>query len=333
MSHIVIITKPSLALETLPALKERYPGRRVVGILDGAVSILGFDLPQDLSMADYPFVSEPRWRPSPERMEKGVTYEITDGRRVTLEADPFQLVRDADAIVCAEGQWWGGAANFDMLMRYAGGDDLARKPHDFLRLSSLKREHVQAQVAAMGTTLDDDFIATRDGGLVKRRFDWCFAVNSQGLIGPIHRETTGRAVAALIGKYGLQLLYAMRDLKPMTINQLVGVLAKWPGTGRHARSGETTIWMGSQISVSEIARDVIRSGLVSARAVVIPDRSKDTYALNDAGRRFLDGLHPDCRDPDLPWRIRAWQEGGTASEEKVDRYIRTFFGRQKTFSR
>lgn len=332
MSYVVIVTKPSYALAAVPALLKRHPGKRIIGILDGAVSLLTFDYPRGQSMADYPFVSEPRWRPNPERMKHDVAYEVTDGTRRPLREDPFQIVRGADVIICADGDYYGGAANFHNLMIHAGGGDLARRPHDMLRYISAMPDKVARQVEAMGTTLDRDYIVNRDGGLVKRRFDWCFAVNSQALLGNAYRKATGRALAVPIGKYGLQLLYAMRDGGAMTESGLLGLLARWPGTGRYATEAKPTIWMGSPISVSEILRDVTGSGLVDTTVVDVDGRTRTTFALNDAGRAFLDLLHPDCRDPDLPWRMKAWQEEGLSAEPKIDRYVRTFFGKQKRFA-
>jgi len=329
MSYVVIVTKPSYALAVLPALRRRHPAKRIVGVLDGAASLLGFDYPRGLSMSDYPFVSEPAWRPSPERMRQSVSYEVTDGTRVVLPDDPFALLRHADTIVCADGDWYGGAANFHNLMVHVGGDSLARRPHEMLRFSSSMPSAIARHAEAMGTTLDDDFIAYRDGGLAKRRFDWCFAVNSQGLLGAAYRKATGRTAAVPIGKYGLQLLYSMRDSSPLTEGRLLGTMSRWPGTGRYASEDKPTIWMGSPMSIAQIFEDIRQSGLVEHDEA---HGSARTFSLTDAGRRFLDLLHPDCRDPDLPWRMREWQEGGKSSEPRIDRYIRTFFGKQKRFA-
>ncbi len=248
---------------------------------------------------------------------------------MSLDQDPFDLVREADVVICADGDHYAGAANFHDLMTWSGGDDLARRPHEFLRFSSGRSEVIATHVEAMGTTLDDDFLAFLQGGLVKRRFDWCFAVNSQALLGAAYRKATNTALAVPIGKCALQILYAMRDEAPMTEGRMMGLLMRWRGTGRYASEERPTIMMGSAKSVAMISDDVKRSGLVD------PDSaggSSTRFSLNDAGRRFLDLLHPDCRDPDLPWRIQEWQAGGRSSEPKVDRYIRTFFGRQKRFA-
>jgi hypothetical protein len=46
---------------------------------------------------------------------------------------------------------------------------------------------------------------------------------------------------------------------------------------------------------------------------------------------MLNRLHPDCEDPDLPFRLHAWCEAGAAAKPAIDRYIKTFFGKQKRF--
>lgn len=329
MSYVVVVTKPSHTRIILPLIRRMHPGRRIVGVLDGSMSLLGFRYPRGLSMAEYPFVSDPVWRPSDERIERGHrVYEFVDGQRVTLEADPFETLRDAEAVICAEGDWYGGAANFDMLLRHSGGSALADRPHPvvpWLRHNQVDRP-IEEQ--GIGSTHDADFTRLRDGGLAKRRFDWCFAVNSQALLGAAFRQATGRQPDRTIGKNSLQLLYAMREMEPRRDGPLIGTMVDWAGTGRYARTRHEDI-LGSAMSRVQILEDLVDIGLVE-RTPGSPGRSPMT-SISDAGRRFLDLLHPDCRDPDQPFRIREWQLQGTDSHAAIDRYIRTFFGKQKRF--
>jgi hypothetical protein len=52
--------------------------------------------------------------------------------------------------------------------------------------------------------------------------------------------------------------------------------------------------------------------------------------LSDLGHRYLDSLHPSCEDADLPFRLDAWSKlPEVEAKAKIDRYIRTFFGKQK----
>jgi hypothetical protein len=60
-----------------------------------------------------------------------------------------------------------------------------------------------------------------------------------------------------------------------------------------------------------------------------PDRS---LVVTDAGRETIKRLHPGYCDPDLPFRINQWSvEGLLVSRPAIDRYIRTFFGRQMRY--
>ena len=49
------------------------------------------------------------------------------------------------------------------------------------------------------------------------------------------------------------------------------------------------------------------------------------------GRAFLEKLHPDCEDPDLPFRLSEWQHDPATGHAKAQRYLRTWFGKQKRF--
>lgn len=55
--------------------------------------------------------------------------------------------------------------------------------------------------------------------------------------------------------------------------------------------------------------------------------------ISARGQALLESLHPDCEDPDLPYRLDTWVRDGEASLPAMDRYIRTFFGKQLRFSR
>lgn len=329
MSYVVVVTKPSVAQLILPLLKRMHPDRRIVGVLDGTVSLLTFRYPRGLSLSDYPFVSAPVWRPSPERIAWGRrAYEMTDGGPVTLDADPFAVIREAETVICAEGDWYGNAANFDMLLRHSGGTALAERAHAVVPWIRPADVHLPVEAHAIGSTHDDAFLRFRDGGLAKRRFDWCFAVNSQSILGDACRRAAGGRDVPPVGKYGLQTLYAMRSMEDPTEGGVLGAMHRWKGTGRYApRKGE---WgLGSAISANQIVEDLKRSGFVDARAAT--GRSGQSLQISEAGRRLLDLLHPDCEDPDLPFRIRQWQEQGSDSHAAIDRYVRTFFGRQKRF--
>lgn len=330
MSYVVVVTKPSHTQIILPLIERMHPGRRVVGVLDGVVSLLNFRYPRGLSMADYPFVSDPVWHPCPKRTARGGrTYEMIDGERRTLDMDPFVAVRDAEAVICAEGDWYGGAANFDMLTRHSGGDALADAPHAVIPWLRPRQVERPIEELGIGSTKDPTFTSLRDGGLAKRRFDWCFAVNSQAILGAAWRQATGLRNGPMIGKYALQLLYALRDGEIRTDSSILGLMHTWKGTGRYQPRDKS--WqMGSAMSVAAILQDLKDGMLIEERSV--EGKTTPHLSISDAGLRLLDLLHPDCRDPDLPFRIRRWQEQGIDSHIAIDRYIRTFFGKQKRFA-
>jgi hypothetical protein len=55
-------------------------------------------------------------------------------------------------------------------------------------------------------------------------------------------------------------------------------------------------------------------------------------SISPRGESFLGLLHPDCEDPDLPARIDNWMtKGFDASRPVIDRYTKTYFGKQMRF--
>lgn len=57
------------------------------------------------------------------------------------------------------------------------------------------------------------------------------------------------------------------------------------------------------------------------------------YSITAKGQEFLSLLHRECNDQDLPYRLHQWCQNWNDSKPTIDRYLRTFFGRQKRFFR
>ena len=90
-----------------------------------------------------------------------------------------------------------------------------------------------------------------------------------------------------------------------------------------------SVQLGSAASSHEIITNLVLLGLVSCT----PDQSNRLGCrLTDAGASFLDLLHPDCEDADLPFRHSQWQAEWPASRSAMERYLRTFFGKQRRFA-
>jgi len=125
-----------------------------------------------------------------------------------------------------------------------------------------------------------------------------------------------------MGKNSLQILYWMRAQQGVQVVQeftLLQLMERWKGTGRY---GECE--MGSPASRGPIFMTLLNAGLLERRG--------SDLDISDAGLEFLNLLHPDCEDQDLPARLHEWQSDWPNSKPKMERYIRTLFGKQLRFN-
>jgi hypothetical protein len=114
----------------------------------------------------------------------------------------------------------------------------------------------------------------------------------------------------------------------MLDGQVINLMQKWAGTGRYpARAGAAGLRFGSAASRLPILDNLLGAGLLARTEV----DGKHAVQVSARGQELLNRLHPDCEDPDLPFRLHAWCEAGAASKPAIDRYIKTFFGKQKRF--
>lgn len=159
-------------------------------------------------------------------------------------------------------------------------------------------------------------------GATKRYFEYNYLLNARPLIGAAAREAG--LYANIPSKFGLQLLYQALDAGRQNDGLRIQSMARWNGTGKYD-GREYDMGLGSPASRATIVEQLVAGGFMSRSL-------KASTEVTDEGRQFLDLLHPDCRDPDLPFRLHDWCKLPEEDAHKaIDRYIRTFFGRQKTF--
>jgi hypothetical protein len=161
----------------------------------------------------------------------------------------------------------------------------------------------------------------------KDYFDYNYNLNAQVILGAAVRATCpfGTMVPS---KYGLQALYFLRGRQrcqdETTEMDLLLAMENGFGTGKYPKTR-----MGSPITFPQILLQLVASGLVQS---LKGPSSRPAIQITDLGEHLLSALHPDCEDPDLAARLQGWCEEGLASRPKMDRYLRTFFGKQKRFA-
>ncbi|MBV8248470.1 MAG: hypothetical protein JO200_08455 [Comamonas sp.] len=310
---VFVVEKLSTLRKLAPHLSSRWPGK-VYAITTLYLGLYEFRYPRGLSMADFPFVGEPTWKVR--HQEQSPAFEIQGDEAHRCALDPVELLRGASSICFAADPDPAGAVAFHVLLSECLGDASARASWPALRLRALDERSISSAPDAAGATSDDWFESMRNAGIARRFFDFNYNINALALFGQALRQVGGLSRDYLVSKYSLQLLYALRDWPPARSDgALIHAMENWQGTGRYTACG-----MGSPAS-----RLAILTGLRSAGLV-------DGVALTASGRAFLNGLHPDCCDQDLPGRIGEWEQHWPASRPKMERYLRTFFGKQKRYA-
>ncbi|NTF23607.1 hypothetical protein G6L37_35120 [Agrobacterium rubi] len=151
-------------------------------------------------------------------------------------------------------------------------------------------------------------------------FDYNYVLNATPILGLAARNAGLKGTAP--SAFGLQLLYWLAENDgASTASDLRSVMAGWRGLGKYADAKG----MGSMRSRQAIVERLVSGGYL-ARG--LREKNDDVY-LTDSGRRFISLLHKDCRDPDLPFRIRQWQMlPAVRARSRIDGYFNAFFGKQ-----
>lgn len=254
-----------------------------------------------------------------------------------LRVDPYLMasseLRSPDLLVCACDADHTGAVTFEVAIEYLQGKGRANDCPT-VKIVDLSSDAIEAAFSAMAP-FSVAHAASAEYGRVKRYFDWNFNVNSFAVLGAAQRRAGVpdgphplSRVAPLLSKYALQLLYDLHARPPMPDGLVISLMHRWPGTGRYqVVPGEWRAQLGSPASRYPILDNLISAGLLARTQV----DGKQGVLVSARGRTLLGLLHPDCEDPDLPFRLHAWCEQGAASKPAIDRYIKTFFGKQKRF--
>lgn len=310
---VFVVEKPANLRALAPHLSAKWPGK-VYAITTLYIGLYEFHYPRGLNMADFPFVGEPAWKKRP--LKSSPVFSVEGGEARQCDLEPADILRGASSILFAADPDPSGAVAFHILLSECLGPESACASRPALRLYALDDHSIGEAVESAGTTDDDWFQSLRNAGIARRFFDFNYNINAMALFGNALRQVGGVSRDYLVSKYSLQLLYALRDQPPIDSERaLIRMMHEWPGTGRYARRD-----LGSPASQPAIIEGLRSAGLVHEAG------------LSAAGQAFLDLLHPDCRDPDLPARITRWEQAWPSSRTAVERYLRTFFGKQKRFT-
>lgn len=331
--RIVIVTeKPYMARRIAQAAQPLFPNDTLDHLICWQDGLYEPVLPRGLRWNDYPYIA-----PFELEQFQRRTQRVDLPMRGPMIAQPLQSPQDpmtfdenwsdfnerlaqADQIILLMDPS-ASMYHFDVARRRALGQGVA--PGEARLLYSLDEEATARALTQPSAEQDAQAQTLIAYGQVRRYFNHQFALNSLAILGRMLGDGGG-----WVSKYQLQMLYLLRDLPPATESGWLKRMQDWKGTGRYPSSPDH--WycqLGSTMSRAAIFQQIHQHGWIAATD---PNDRRSPLTLSEAGRALLEKLHPGCEDADLPFRLDAWARQGLAgARPAMDRYLRTFFGRQK----
>lgn len=292
-------------------------------------------MPRGLGMADLPYLGTPNWthwaRPNMDS-----AYEWNAGERVAIEVSPFEALATADEVICISGQTPVEAHSAAMLMAHASGSCMTGDAYAalerigdpgegdsppfpevrYLPVDSIKPVDALENWNKGLTTRSDEFLKLVSRQCCIRFFNAAFRVNSIMLLDPILRKLSPAYEGGMIAPSSLQLLYVIAESDGMSTDRMTRMMIEWKGTGRHPQ-----VALGNESTRHQIIENLANAGLIRI--------SNRMYTASALGTSYLAQMHKDCRDVDQAARLEAWSHEWPASRPAVEKYLRTFFGKQK----
>ena len=322
---ILVTEKPACARALLEALQ---PDDQTIAILASGFYPFELSYPRGLAMADFPFIGEPAYKRTAQRAwawDVGYVFRPGTNRTEKIAVDSLSLLRSEAQIVFAGDPDAAGVHGFETLIsqtrEYPASREIAFKA---LHLVSLDPRSIRDAWDAPRQTTDEWFVSALEAGRAKRFFEFNFNTNALAIFGRTLRDLGAQQQYSHISKYSLQLLYWLRNfVHGISEAEAVSAMSAWRGTGKYSR-----MRLGSPTSYLAMLDQLMSTGLVAYQGSALCDKR---LHLTDMGSSFLARLHPGCEDSDLPGRIGQWQAAWPGARPAVERYLRTFFGKQLRF--
>jgi DNA topoisomerase IA len=150
--------------------------------------------------------------------------------------------------------------------------------------------------------------------------------NAFPILGLTAQRALGRPLEWMLTKHELQMLFFLRQKPGLNDGTLIDAMRRWIGSGRYKRDGDLYFTgIGSPATTHGMVANLLNEKLAKRLG-------KTGIEITEEGRRFLDFLHPDCEDVDQVFRIHEFSKmPEEEAKAKIDRYIMTFFGKQKRY--
>lgn len=333
--NVIASQNPGSDLSAVPVM---YP---FVGWMSGTSK--RFQLPRGLKWSAYPTISDHKYSPLPFQnalpgywAKPAVPVQITPSSRYRFEPSEwrryhgestafFSDFQQADEIIVLSDCLYIFIHPTILYLNHIFGDEGGLN----IRWVHLKNLTEESLCEDYNTHISDTFISDSfRSGEIRRFFDYNFTVNSLAILG----ETSRRAGlnGNTLSKYGLQTLLHLEPSKAYHDGEIYELMSNWVGTGKYnPESLPHSTGLGSATSKATIIENLLENNFL--RKLETSSKRRQ-LTISDQGRRFIDFLHPRCKDSDLPFRLEEWSRMPmNEAKDKIGRYLRTFFGRQKRF--
>lgn len=316
-SKVVIVTdKPLVSRFMIPTAIEYFPESEIIFIHTLTIGHFDFKFPKNLKMRDFPIILEPEWKVRQFESKVLKPYRLIDGELTAISLSVKDVLSRADEIVFASYPDRTEVFSFETLLAEYCDQATLKRQKKAVCINHRSDKAIKMAFESLNHTNDDWYLKLYAEAQIKKYFDYNFNVNSSAIFGVVFDYIGLDRSKFILSKFSLVVLYYIRMIGSIKDRDFYFVLhEQWKGTGKFPTGA-----LGSITSRHEIAQQLINVGLLL--------NESGELSLSGNGKKFLDHLHPDCCDLDLPFRIEGWMIEGNNSRPKIDKYIRTVFGKQ-----
>lgn len=321
VKNIVFLVESRNSANRIKPLLSKYQDKFNLQFIHSlAIGLYQFKYPSHIKIKDLPAVFKPEWQLRKNDGSLGfmlAPHALKDNQIVPIALTVKEAFKQADLIVLTEYQDTSAIHSVYTILEF--------NPHQadvvLLRDSRSTIREVDSIFNATAQRLKDEPLlhSLYEQSKVKKYFDYNFNINSALIFGQCLKLVGVDSPYFVMTKNCLLALYYFKNNGRNSIsNVLMDFHENWVGSGKYAVTS-----LGSLTSRSEILSLLVNVGLVH--------KENSKLQLSEKGQAFLNTLHPDCCDLDLPQRIEQWMELESGAYPKIDTYIRTFFGKQKRY--
>lgn len=317
--NIVIVTPtPSSSEKILPVVVRIYPECHIHFVHTFSVGVYVFKYPRNLKFNDFPQVKNIEWKLRP-KYGFGMAFSLDGDKPKRTSQNVDDILRSADEIIAVVYDERMVVHAFQTLILHTCSPQVYQAKKKVVLLESMLEKHIESAFLNFKSTSDKWFVDIYNEANLKKYFEYNFNLNSAVIFGKVLTKIGVDHSNFILSKFGLIILYYLKSVKEIKYGDLLVLMSRaWIGTGKYNKGS-----IGSPLSRATIVDQFIDLGLL--------ENTDNILMLSDKGQRFLEELHPDCCDLDLPFRIEAWIKEGEESRSKMDKYIKTFFGKQMRF--